>query len=190
MSIFNTNEPSKLFCLEGVQDIEDTTNSTILPSLESLAMQQNITSIYKTCDSIEGLEESLSALLYEDRNFRDYEILYLVFEGRGNVITIGGYDYSLEEIAEFFEGKLRDKIVHFANTKILDLTAEAAQYFLDVSGARAVSGYRNSAPVLSTILDNQFFGLCQEFEDVIEITEELYRQNYALAKTLGFTLYY
>lgn len=188
--MLNRNDYSKLFCLEGVQDVEESTNSQILPSLEDLALQQGITSIYKTCDSIEGLEESLNALLYEDRNFKDYEILYLVFEGEGNTIVLDNYYYSLDEIAEFFEGKLTGKILHFTNTKVLDLTEEEAQYFLDVTGARAVSGYSNLAPVLSTILDNQFFALCQEFENVVDITEELYRKHYALAKTLGFTLYY
>jgi hypothetical protein len=114
----------------------------------------------------------------------------LVFEGEGNSITLDNFYYSLDEIAEIFEGKLTGKILHFANTKLLDLTAEEAQYFIDVTGARAVSGYCNLVPILSTILDNQFFGLCQEFESVIDITEELYRKHYALAKTMGFTLYY
>ena len=56
---------TKLFCLETVSDVISQTNSsTILPSLEKLALQYNITNIYQTCDSIEGLEESLSTLLY------------------------------------------------------------------------------------------------------------------------------
>jgi hypothetical protein len=126
---------TKLFCLESVPDVAFQTTSIILPSLEKLALQYNITNVYQTCDSIEGLEESLSTLLHEDRNFNDYEIIYLVFEGKGNQITIDQYNYSLEEIAEFFEGKLTGKLLHFANTMQLDLNQETAQYFLDVSGA-------------------------------------------------------
>ena len=61
---------SKLYCLEGIQNIAEENQSIILPSLEKLALQYNITNIYQTCDSIEGLEESLSTLLYEDRNFQ------------------------------------------------------------------------------------------------------------------------
>ena len=146
--------------------------------------------MYQTCDSIEGLEESLSTLLHEDRNFHDYEIIYLVFEGKGNQITIDQYNYSLEEIAEFFEGKLIGKILHFANTMQLDLNQETAQYFLDVTGACAVSGYKNNVPLLSTVLDNLFFALSQEYDNVTEIVEELYQKHFALAKTMGFTLYY
>lgn len=186
----NTNEFSKLYCLEGVSDITHENQSTVLPALENLALQYSITNIYKTCDSIEGLEECLSLLLYEDRNFHDYEILYLVFEGKGNQITIDNYNYSLEEIAEFFEGRLTGKLLHFANTMQLKLNKEAAQYFLDITGACAVSGYKNHVPILSTILDNQFFALYQEYDDITEIVEELYQKHFALAKTMGFTLYY
>jgi hypothetical protein len=181
---------SKLYCLEGVQNIEEENQSIILPSLEKLAIQYGITNVYQTCDSIEGLEESLSTLLHEDRNFNDYEIIYLVFEGKGNQITIDQYNYSLEEIAEFFEGKLAGKLVHFANTMQLDLNQETAQYFLDVTGASAVSGYKNNVPLLSTVLDNLFFALSQEYDDVTEIVEELYQKHFALAKTMAFTLYY
>ena len=181
---------SKLFCLESVPDVTSQTSSIIIPSLEKLALQYNITNVYQTCDSIEGLEESLSTLLYEDRNFHDYEIIYFVFKGRDNNIIIDNYLYSLEEIAEFFEGKLTNKRIHFANTLQLDLDSETAQYFLDVTGAISISGYRNPAPILSTIIDNPFFGLCQEYDEVTDIVEELFEKHYTLAKGMGFTLYY
>ena len=181
---------SKLFCLESVPDVTSQTSSIILPSLEKLALQYNITNVYQTCDSIEGLEESLSTLLYEDRNFHDYEIIYFVFQGRDNDIITDNYLYSLEEIAEFFEGKLTNKRIHFANTLQLDLDSETAQYFLDVTGAISISGYRNPAPILSTIIDNPFFALCQEYDDVTDIVEALFEKHYTLAKAMGFTLYY
>lgn len=179
-----------IYCLEGVEDVDSPSKSAILPALESIAMNYGITNIYKTCDTIEGVEESLSALLYEDRNFKDYAILYLVFEGEGNQIELADYYYSLEEIAEFFEGKLTGKIVHFANTMRLDLDEEGAQFFLDVTGARAISGYQNQVPVLSTVLDIPYFALCQEYDDVIELVETLYERHYALCSTMGFLLYY
>ena len=62
-------------------------------------------------------------------------------EGENNNICIYDYYYSLDEIAELFEGKMRGKIIHFANTKTLELTNDEAQFFLDVTGAKAISGY-------------------------------------------------
>lgn len=161
-----------------------------MPALEKLAFNFGITNVYNTCDSIEGLEENLNTLLYEDRDFKDYEVLYLVFEGEMNTIVIDNYKYSLEEIAEFFEGKLTGKIVHFANTMRLDLDSETAQFFLDVTGAKAVSGYVKSVPLLSTVLDNFYFSLYQEYDDVVELVEILFEKHYVLCKSMGFQLYY
>jgi hypothetical protein len=183
-------ENSKLFCLEGVTDVDAPHSSPILPALESLALRQGLTSIYQTCDSIEGLEDSLNALLYDDHGFKDYDCIYLVFGGEGNRIMLHHYYYSLEEIAEIFEGRLKGKILHFANTMLLDLTLEEAQYFIDVTGAKAISGYTEAVPVLSTVLDCVFFALCGEYDDVEDIVEEMYEKQPMLFDTLGFRLYY
>ncbi|MBP4139573.1 DUF6642 family protein [Flavobacterium geliluteum] len=181
-----------IFCLEGVPDVETSTTTLVMKNLEEIAFDQGITSIYKTCDTIEGLEESLQALLYHDHNFKDYEIIYLVMKGQENNICLHDYYYSLEEIAELFEGKMRGKIIHFANTKILDLNPEESQYFLDITGAYAVSGYGSSYNKIASCstLDKTFFNLCQEYDAVADIVEALYEKHYALCKLLDFRLYY
>ncbi|QIH39642.1 hypothetical protein G7A72_12835 [Flavobacterium sp. Sr18] len=180
-----------IFCLEAVSDADTTTITEVVKNLEQLAFERGITSIYKTCDTIEGLEESLNALLYDDHNFKNYEIIYLVMQGEGNSICLNEYYYSLEEVAELFEGKMKGKIVHFANAKVLDLNAEEAQYFLDITGARAISGYGTTFnTVTSSALDKAFFGLFEEEDDIIEIVEELHQKQYALCKLLDFRLYY
>ena len=179
-----------IFCLEGVADVDlDITTETV-KNLEQLALQ-GIESIYKTCDTIEGLEDSLTALLYDDHNFKNYEIIYLVMQGEENTICLNQYYYSLEEIAEVFEGKMNGKIIHFANSKPLDLTDEEAQYFLDVTGARAISGYGGyTTKVTSGNLDKVFFSLCQDENHVVDVVEELHEKHYAICKLLDFRLYY
>lgn len=180
-----------IFCLEAVPDAETVTTTEVVKNLEQLAFEQGITSIYKTCDTIEGLEESLNALLYEDHNFNNYEIIYLVMQGEGNNICLNEYYYSLGEIAELFEGKMKGKILHFANAKVLDLSEEEAQYFLDITGARAISGYGAAFNKLtSSNLDKAFFSLFEEQDNVVEIVEELHQKYYALCKLLDFRLYY
>ena len=141
-----------IFCLEGVRDIEDTMPTHVVKCLEELAIDQGISSIHKTCDTIEGLEESLNILLYEDHNFKDYEIIYLAMPGQQNNICLHDYYYSIEEIAELFEGKMKGKIIHFANLKVLDLNDEEAQYFLEQCRApsiRAASGRRAAGSSIS-----------------------------------------
>ncbi|MBK0370219.1 DUF6642 family protein [Flavobacterium agrisoli] len=185
-------EEKFIYCLEAVSDVDENIQTAVQTSLEELAMQFGIASIHKTCDTIEGFEESLGALVYDDHHFKDYEIIYLVMPGQHNSICLHDYFYSLEEIAELFEGKLKGKIIHFANLKILDLTSEEAQFFLDVTGAKAISGYGLALPakVKSTALDKVFFSLYQEEEDVIEVVELMHQKWYTACKALDFRLYY
>lgn len=180
-----------IFCLEAVSDVEVITTTDIHHQLERLALNYEIASIYKACDTIEGLEESLSALLYDDHNFKNYEIIYLVMEGENNTICIYDYYYSLDEIAELFEGKMKGKIIHFANTKTLELTNDEAQFFLDVTGAKAISGYGAKFHNLKSYnLDLEFFKLFQDNENIDEVVETLFENHYALCKLLDFRLYY
>jgi hypothetical protein len=185
------DEDKFIFCLEGVPDAEDTTITETLKNLEHLAYENGVGSIYKTCDSIESFEESLNALLYDDHNFKNYEVIYLVMPGEANSVCLNDYHYSMDEIAEIFEGKMRGKIIHFANAKILDLTPEESQYFLDITGAKAISGYGNAYNTLtSSGLDRAFFSIFENEDNIFEIVEELHQKHYALCKLLDFRLYY
>ncbi|WOI23305.1 DUF6642 family protein [Nonlabens ulvanivorans] len=181
-----------IYCLEVVPDAAITDTTEVLTILEDMALQQHITSIYKACDTIEDLEDSINHLLYDDHHFKDYEMIYLVLPGEANNILINGYYYSIEEIAELFEGKMDGKVIHFANKKLLDLTDEESQYFLDVTGARAISGYGVSSAHMTSAftLDRLFFSLFYENDDLKEVVERLFYKQYKLCQLLDFRLYY
>ncbi|MGL5112446.1 MAG: DUF6642 family protein [Flavobacterium sp.] len=184
------NRKKFIFCLEGVADTSVEQQSAVLKNLEKMAFEQRLTSIYMACDSIEGLEESLTTLLYDDHNFKAYEIIYLVMPGEANSICLNDYLYTMEEIAELFEGKMKGKIIHFANTKIVDLDTEEAQYFLDITGAKALSGYGTLSTSSSHLLDKTFFELCQKEDDVTAVVEALFEKQPTLCQVLDFRLYY
>lgn len=185
-------DPNKfIYCLEGVENVVVDARTEVQKSLEELALQFGVASIYQTCDTIEGLEASLNTLIMDDHYFKEYEIIYLVMTGAGNSISLNGYNYSFQEIAELFEGKLRGKIVHFSNAKVLDLDEEEAQYFLDITNARAVSGYGNAfSGVSSANLDKVFFNLFNEDDDIFNVVEELHQKHYTACKVLDFRMYY
>jgi hypothetical protein len=181
-----------IYCLEAVQDVELVETTEVVHILENMALTQDLPSIYKTCDTMEGLEESLNFLVYEDHHFKDYELIYLVLPGEANNILINGYYYSIEELAELFEGQLKGKVIHFANRKALDLTDEESQYFLDVTGARAVSGYGfpSSSTSSAHTIDRVFFSLFYENDDLRDVVETQFQKHYKLCKLLDFRLYY
>jgi hypothetical protein len=180
-----------IYCLEAVPDIETVQVTEAHKNLEQLTLQYGIANIYKTCDTIEGLEDSLTALVSDDHNFKDYEIIYLVITGEANSICINDYYYSLQEIAEIFEGRLKGKILHFSNAKVLDLDEEEAQYFLDITGAKGVSGYGNEFDgITSANLDKAFFNLFNEDDNMLAVVEALHQKQYTACKFLDFRLYY
>jgi len=180
-----------VYCLEAVADVENSTTTKVLQNLEKLTLNEGIASIYKTCDSIEGFEESLNTLFYDDHHFKDYKVIYMIMSGEENSICLNNYYYSFEELAELFEGKMKGKILHFANSKIVNLSPEESQYFIDITGARAISGFGVSSTLLnSELLDNAFFKLCQQEDDIFHVVEELHYKHYELCKLLDFRLYY
>lgn len=185
-------DPDKfIYCLEGVENVVVDARTEVQKSLEELALQFGVASIYQTCDTIEGLEARLNTLIMDDHYFKEYEIIYLVMTGAANSISLNGYNYSFQEIAELFEGKLRGKIVHFSNAKVLDLDEEEAQYFLDITNARAVSGYGNAfSGVSSANLDKVFFNLFNEDDDIFNVVEELHQKHFTSCKVLDFRMYY
>lgn len=180
-----------IYCLEAVHDRTSTKFTETQKRLELLTMEYGVASIYNTCDTIEGLESNLHALVLDDHQFNDYEIIYLVMTGEANTICLNDYHYSLQEIAEIFEGKLNGKILHFSNAKVLDLEAEEAQYFLDMTGARAISGYgRTFDGITSAHLDMVFFHLFEEDDNMLEVVEALHQKHYKACKLLDFRMYY
>jgi hypothetical protein len=87
--------------------------------------------------------------------------------------------------------RLKGKILHFSNAKVLDLEAEEAQYFLDITGAKGVSGYGNEFNgISSSNLDKAFFNLFKEDENMLDVVEELHQKHYNVCKILDFRLYY
>jgi hypothetical protein len=180
-----------IYCLEAVHDIETDVVTEAQKSLEQLTVQYGVASIYKTCDTIEGLEDSLNALVLDDHNFKDYEVIYLVIKGEANSICLNDYYYSLQEIAEIFEGRLQGKMLHFSNAKVLDLDQEEAQYFLDITGAKGISGYGNASNgITSSNLDKAFFNLFKEDDNMLAVVEELHQRHYTACKLLDFRMYY
>lgn len=180
-----------IYCLEAVEEIEGIELSETQKKMEQLAMDFGVASIYNTCDTIESLEANLNTLVLEDHNFKDYEVIYLVMEGEANSICVNNYYYSLQEIAEIFEGRLKGKIVHFSNAKVLDLEEEEAQYFIDITGAKAISGYGiQYQGVTSTLLDMAFFALFNEDENMLDVVEELHQRHYKACKLFDFRMYY
>lgn len=185
----STNKKN-IFCLEGDWKENLKHKSSILPALELLELNTGIQSIYKTCGSYGEFEVRLKQILADKRKYDSFEIIYLAFHGRKNHIIIGEVDYSLEEIAKTFEGRLDGKMIHFGSCKTLSIGEEQAKYFLEVTGAKAISGYgKNVAFISSTVVDILFFEMFQKFERLHSIRDNMHKHYGDLFRALDFKFY-
>ena len=83
------------------------------------------------------------------------------------------------------------KFLIFSNAKILDLDEEEAPYFLDITGAKGVSGYGNECNgITSSNLDIAFFNLFKEDENMLAVVEELHQKYHKICELIDFRLYY
>jgi hypothetical protein len=74
---------------------------------------------------------------------------------------------------------------------VLDLDEEEAQYFLDITGAKGISGYgREFNDITSANLDKAFFNLFNEDDNMLAVVEALHQKHYNACKILDFRLYY
>ena len=185
-----SNNKKNIFCLEGDWKDNLKHKSSILPALELLELNNGIQSIYKTCGSYGEFEVRLNQILADKRKYNSFEIIYLAFHGRKNHIIIGEVDYSLEEIAKTFEGRLDVKMIHFGSCKTLSIDKEQAKYFLEVTGAKAISGYgKNVDFISSTVVDILFFEICQKYEHMHYINENMNKHYRELCSDLDFKFY-
>jgi hypothetical protein len=183
--------PKNIFCLEGDWNNNLKHKSSILPALQLLELNIGIETIYKTCASFEEFEVRLNQILADKRKYNSFEIIYLAFHGRKNHIIIGEGEYSLEDIAKTFEGRLDNKMIHFGSCKTLSIDKEQANYFLEITGAKAISGYgKNVDFISSTVVDILFFEMCQKFERVHYIKENMNNLYGDLCSALDFKFYY
>lgn len=185
-----SNSKKNIFCLEGDWNDNLKHKSSILPALELLELNLGIETIYKTCASFEEFEVRLNQILADKRKYNSFEIIYLAFHGRKNHIIIGKGEYSLEEIAKTFEGKLDGKMIHFGSCKTLSIDDEQANYFLEITGAKAISGYgKNVDFISSTVVDILFFEMCQKFERMHYIEGNMNKHYDTLCSALDFKFY-
>lgn len=185
-----SHNKKNIFCLEGDWNDNLKHKSSILPALELLELNNGIQSIYKTCGSYGEFEVRLNQILADKRKYNSFEIIYLAFHGSKNKIFIGDEAYSLEEIAETFEGRLEGKIIHFGSCKTLSIDEDQAKYFLEVTGAKAISGYgKNVDFISSTVVDILFFEMCQKYERMHYIKENMNKHYRELCSDLDFKFY-
>lgn len=181
-----------IYCLEGDWDNNLRKKSSVESALNLLEVNLEIETIYKTCSTKEEFYNRLHQLLKAPKRYEKYQIIYLAFHGFENGIKIGnGLEISLSELADEFEGLLKDKIIHFGSCSTLDIYEDEIINFIKRTKALGVSGYKNDIDFIpSTALDILYFELCQNYVDLRAIDQNMKLHYHDLCKKMQFKIYY
>lgn len=180
-----------IYCLEGDWDTDLKGKSSILPALELLTLNCNIKTIYRTCSTKEELVNRINQLLNAPVRYEKYQIIYLAFHGFEGGISFGGKTFiTLDELAAIYEGKFKNKIIHFGSCSTLYLHDDDIKYFKKKTKALCVSGYQNDIKFISsTVVDVLYFELCQSYKNLTTIKKQMFENYGELCDKLEFRMY-
>jgi hypothetical protein len=151
----------RVFCLEesvwedaiGLSD-----QTSVLPTLELLE-RMGVLSEFVHRHAVGNTEfENYLSWRDSDRRVRTYGTVYLAFHGTRKGLDVGDHPVSLDDLAESI-GKLPGGVVHLGSCSVLKRNAESARRFLEVTGARLLSGYERDVEWLdSAAIDTAWLG--------------------------------
>ena len=139
----NSAKKKGIYCIEGLWDhnnIQD--KSTILPILDLLEKRGNCNYILHDCATVSELEFFLDK--WKSKTISDkFPILYLAFHGsEGCIHLTHKVKYSLDQLAEFLEGKCEGKVIYFGSCSTLNIDKRLIKSFLEKTEAIAAIGYK------------------------------------------------
>ncbi|NRT14905.1 hypothetical protein HNP99_001249 [Flavobacterium sp. 28A] len=181
-----------IFCLEGDWNENLKVKSSILPALELLQLNLGVDSIYKTCATKDEFFSRIEQLLNNKTKYGKYQIIYLAFHGFKGGISLGdNIEITLDELAEQFEGRLDNKMIHFGSCSTLSAHEDDIYNFLEKTAALSISGYQKDiAFISSTVVDLLFFELCQKYKPMRVIDNNMTKNYESLCQQLEFKMYY
>ena len=138
-----------VFAFEGDWDQNLRDMSSMRPTLETLRDingDDGFKFIHRRIGTTNELEYYVDKWLSEEpgESYDDYRVGYFAFHGEQGLISPGGGDVSLDQLAIWINGRAQGRTLYFASCSTLDLETETIKDFLRSTGARAVVGSTKS----------------------------------------------
>ena len=123
--------------------------SSMRPTLETLRDifgADGLEFSHRRIGTADELEYYVDKWLSEEHgeSYDDYRVGYFAFHGGQGLISPGGGDVSLDDLAGWINGRAQGRTLYFASCSTLDLETERIKDFLRSTGARAVVGSTKS----------------------------------------------
>lgn len=187
--ITSKNREKNIFCIEGDWDDDLKNKRSINSALKFLEDSSDIKYIHRNCSTKEEFDKRMEEFIQP--KYDDYTIFYLAFHGFRSGIQIGDYDISLDDIADKFENKLSNKMIHFGSCSTLDIDLRHIKRFIKKTNALCVSGFKKEVDFIpSTMFDILYFEMCQQYKRVTYIDNGMNYYYRQLCKELEFRMIY
>lgn len=187
-----------IFCLEGDWWNDLNHSSTVKPVLKLLSgsADQPIPFVHRDVGTVQEMRYYLAK--WANRGMSKYPLLYLAFHGTNGTLHVGdrrrsGSDVDLQTLAEWLDGRLKGRIVHFGSCETLGADRRHIQRFLRRTGATAATGFRESIDWLkSSAFEVLMFDVMLRRPFTVasaqRIKQDLWREIPGLARQLEFRM--
>jgi hypothetical protein len=179
-----------VFCLEGEFGKDLREPSSTRGALEFMRQNFDVKYIYKHCSNRENVKYFTGK--WKDPRYRSYSIGYFSFHGEPGRIEPGFRDYiKLEELGLMLKGACKNKVIHFATCKTINVEEKRIREFLKVTKALCVSGYAGGVDFFQgSIFDMIFIDMLQKYKSVAKVDKEIFNKYGDMARRLEFKMIY
>lgn len=187
----------RVYCLETDWWYERNRPSTVRPALELVRQVHPPFDFQHRCVATRSEFEYLLKQ-WGQRRLADHPLLYLAFHGSPRVLHIGDFRrsdsrVSLENIAAILDGRCSGRSIHFSACGTLNCDVRHLKRFCQMTGATAVTGYREDVDWLdSCLFEVQMIWTRQKWSDTAQgltaVRREIERNLGRIAKNLGLRM--
>lgn len=137
-----------IFCLEGEWDSNMRQRDSVAPVLDLLERLRVAQVIHRDVATKQELWYYLKR--WCQKGYDDFSVLSLVSHGDNGCLDFGHDKITLDEIAEFIDGRARGRVIYFGSCLTLAQVDEDLTGFVKRAGAKAVVGYSKVIPWLES----------------------------------------
>jgi len=113
--------------------------SSVLPTLDTLERLRIATYIHRDVGTFEELDLYLGK--WGQKQYDDYEVLYIASHGSPGAIEIGRKSVGLSELAHCIDGRAAGRVIYFGSCSVM-ADRKGVEAFKKATKAKLVCGYR------------------------------------------------
>lgn len=177
----------RIYCIEGAWSGQQADVRTVAPVLEALTAVNQIRAVRRHVSSTEDLEHQFRQ--WGRAHHKAYTIGYMALHGSPGAVWVGNTRVGLSKLAEWSEGNLHGKDLHFDSCQTLRTTDSKLQDFLANTGLRSITGFRKDVYWFESLaLETLLFDALTSYSRISNVQKYLDKVAGNLVERTGFVV--